>query len=222
MELWMRNKIHFGALNKTDFPPLNSNLFSLSSSTLLSCCTVSRVINGHIGKNTKIIQVVDSVTMIHYRAIFCSAANNCQFAAVCCNLLQFAAICHNLTQFATICRHTLLNCRNVLQHRTVFVGLTLAPPFIVIENNSGPKMGSSHFDPSSPQIITFSSFFLAYLNEPIWGNSSIQKQMAYSKTEKRVTGKFVESFWKVCRFSHNKECFKAREYILPAFLPNKE
>jgi hypothetical protein len=40
------HKIHFGALNKSFFQPSNSNLFSNSSSTLLSCCAVSRVIKG--------------------------------------------------------------------------------------------------------------------------------------------------------------------------------
>ncbi len=40
------HKIHFGALIKTLFQPLNSNLFSISSSMLISCCAVSRVIKG--------------------------------------------------------------------------------------------------------------------------------------------------------------------------------
>jgi hypothetical protein len=37
-------KVNFGALNKTFFQPSNSNLFSLSSSTLLSHRALSRVI----------------------------------------------------------------------------------------------------------------------------------------------------------------------------------
>ena len=62
-------------------------------------------------KILKILQVVNSVTMIHYRALFRSAANNCQFAPICPNLpplLQFAAIrCCNLAQYAAICRDLL-------------------------------------------------------------------------------------------------------------------
>ncbi len=42
----MFHKILFGVLNKPPFQPLNSNLFSLENSTLLSHLAVLRVIKG--------------------------------------------------------------------------------------------------------------------------------------------------------------------------------
>jgi hypothetical protein len=44
--------------------------------------------------------------------------------------------------------------------------------------------------------------------------------MSTVTTEKGVPGKFVESYWKNCRFLlavPNKEYFKVKEYTLPAF-----
>jgi hypothetical protein len=44
-------------------------------------------------------QAVDMVTMIHYRAFFCSTANNCLLAAICCKIC--CKIHRNSPQFAT-------------------------------------------------------------------------------------------------------------------------
>ena len=52
----------------------------------------------HLKKQT-IHQAVDMVTMIHYRAFFCSTANNCLLAAICCKIR--CKIHRNSPQFAT-------------------------------------------------------------------------------------------------------------------------
>jgi hypothetical protein len=85
--------------------------------------------------------------MIHYRENFSVLQKNAylpQYATICCNWPQFATICSNLLQFATIWHNLPLNPCIFLWHGTVFEILTLAPPFIVVENNHRPKMGGSH------------------------------------------------------------------------------
>jgi hypothetical protein len=107
--------------------------------------------------------------------------NSPQFAAICRNLPQFAAICRysllncckfccatkqiiaNWPQFAAFL-HILPQFITKLPHffggaGLFFAGLTLAPPFIVVENNREPDMGGQPFHCPPPKK-NLSGFFL--------------------------------------------------------------